>query len=90
MSRCAPASDAPIMARGSFQICRRASQSAAVGAGVPRVNVVRRPSAMAMSTSVSNGSLPSSSAMSPTRRPAYGAVSGVNVSTMTWSCHLAR
>ena len=54
------------------------------------MNVVRNPSAMAMSTSASNGSLPSSSAMSPTRRPAYAAVSGVNVSTMTWSCHLAR
>jgi len=54
------------------------------------VNDVRIVSAMAMSTSVSNGDLPSCPAISPTARPAKAAVSGVNVSTSCRSCHLER
>ena len=82
-SRWAPASEPPIIARSSFHTSTRRrhdSGSLSLGAGH---RTVRRSSATTMSSSVSNGSLPSSAAMSFTTRPAKPSFSGANVSPIT-------
>ncbi|GIU89109.1 MAG: hypothetical protein KatS3mg010_0208 [Acidimicrobiia bacterium] len=48
-----------------------------------------RSSATTMSSSASNGSLPSSRATSPTLRPSNGLFSAANVSLMTYVCQFA-
>jgi hypothetical protein len=90
MSRCAPASDAPITARSSCHTAARACQSASVSPALCGANEVLSPSAIARSRNASKGALPSASAISPIVLPARSWFRSENASTTRMFCQFAR
>ena len=89
VSRWAPASEPPTMARPSCQVCARSTQSSSDSPMGGR-NPVRRPSATTTSSSASKGATPRARATSPTVRPSASAFSGANVSSKMRRSHTAR
>ena len=88
MSRWAPASDAPTMARPSRHTSTRRVQLASSWPLSWLAMTVRSSSATAMSASVSHGDLPSSAAMSPMSRPSNRRYSSSKVSSRTYAPQL--
>ncbi len=89
VSRCAPASEPPTMARGSCQASARRAQSASFSPMGGR-NPVRRSSATTTSSNASKGVTPRSRATSPTLRPSSALFSGAKVSSKIRRSHCAR
>jgi len=90
MSRCAPASDAPITVRSSSHSFPRTCHSAVSPPTAGGMNAVRNPSEIAKSSIVSNGVLFSSAAMSPIVRPSRCLFSGLNVACTVRFAQSAR
>ena len=90
MSRCAPASDAPTMARGSRHTSTRFSQLASVWPVSMLAMTVLRSSSIAMSTNASHGSLLSSVAMAPIDSPSKRFQFSLKVSSNVYVPQLAN